>query len=73
MQRIAALYRSCPEECSEGIRRFWSEETARTMVTALLRQDDGWIRLRLPSLLSELRTSNEAESWWRRALQHWRE
>ena len=43
------------------------------MVTALLRQDEGWFRLRLSSLLAELRTSNEAESWWRRALQHWRE
>ena len=56
-QRIAALYLSCPEECSERLRRFWSEETATALVAALGRQEIGWMRVHLPALLSELRAS----------------
>jgi len=72
-QRIAALYLSRAEECSERIRRFWSEETAKALVLALERQDIGWMGSYLPALLSELRASVPAESWWQRVKQRARE
>jgi len=73
MQRLAALYMSCPEECSEGVRRFWSDETIRAMVAALLHHDIGWMRIHIAKLLSELRASDPVESRWKRAQQYGRE
>lgn len=73
VQRLAALYMSCPEECSLGIRRFWPEETVRAMVAALLRHDAGWIRVHMAKLLSELRASDPVERLWKRVQQYGRE
>jgi hypothetical protein len=73
VRRLAALYLSCPEECSDGVRRFWTEETVRAMVAALLRHDAGWIRRHMAKLLSELRASDPVESWWKRVQQYGRE
>lgn len=73
VQRLAALYMSCPEECSEGIRRFWSDETTRVMVAAVLRHHAPWIRMHMPALLGELRASDPVESWWKRVQQYGRE
>jgi hypothetical protein len=73
LQRIAALYLSYPEECSERIRRFWSEKTAEALVPVLVGQEIGWMRFYLPALLSELRSSVPVESWWERSRQRLRE
>jgi len=72
-QRIAALYLSRPEECSERIRRFWSEKTTESLVGVLARQEIDWMRFYLPALLAELRASVPVENWWERAKQRLRE
>jgi hypothetical protein len=74
-RRIVALYLSRPEDCGEGMRRFWSNATADGLVAALLRDEIDRMRLHLPSLLSELRASAPVEKWWERArhgLREWR-
>lgn len=72
-QRMEALYLSCPEECSERLRRFWSATTADALLRMLARQEIGWMQFYLPALLSELRGSVPVESWWKRANQRLRE
>ncbi len=73
MQHLTALYLSCPEECSDRIRRFWSRETAEALVSALMQRDIGWTRSHLPALLRELRQSVPVEDGWQRVKQGLRE
>ena len=73
LRRIAALYLSCPEECHTRMRRFWPERTVNALEPALSRQELGWLRFYLPTLLSELRASVPVESSWKRLQQRTRE
>ena len=75
MHRLGALYLSDPEECSKRLHRFWSAPTVRALVSALVRQEIGWMQSHQPELLSELSEAAPVESWWGRAaqsLQEWR-
>jgi len=73
LHRLAALYTRCPEECSQRIRRVLSKKTTGALVSAIVRQDIGWMWSHLPALLTEVRASAPAESWWKRSTQHVRE
>ena len=75
LQRLGALYLSCPEDCQVRARRFWPERTVTAMEGALARQDLGWMRSNLPVLLPEMRASVAMEGWsaqMKQQLREWR-
>lgn len=71
--RLRHLYTNCAEECCERMRRFWSKQTIAALVSALMREDIGWLESHLAALLRELRKSDRVEGWWQRAAQRMRE
>ena len=55
------------------MRRFWPRRTVAAIEPALARQELGWLRFYLPTLLSEMRASIPLESGWERLKQQTRE
>jgi hypothetical protein len=72
-QRIAGLYLSSPEECSQRMRRLWTKETIETVASALVRYDLQWMQLHLSDLLDELLRSTPRENRRLRTVQLFRE
>lgn len=73
VQRLGALFVSCPEECRTRMRWFWPARTVGAIEQALSRQEIWWMQFHLPALLSELRGSVAMEGRRGRLMQLSRE
>ena len=69
LRRLRELYAAAPEECCEGMRRFWRTDTVRMMTGGILRSDDHGMRLLAGRLLAELEESAQVENWAGRCAQ----